>query len=63
MPGPCRAAPLWLFRERLRIDGAIKTPSNETHTVAAGGCNKDNYSEPAVPELERGAEGGECGRI
>lgn len=38
------AALLWLFRERLRIDGAIKTPGTEAHTVTAGGCNTDNSS-------------------
>lgn len=34
------------FRERLRIDGAIKTPGTEAHAVTAGGRNIHNYSEP-----------------
>lgn len=35
------APPCW---EPLRIDGAIKTPSKETHTVTEGSWNIDNYS-------------------
>lgn len=35
------APPCW---EPLRIDGAIKTPSKETHTVTEGSRNIDNYS-------------------
>lgn len=59
---PCSAALLYLYREPLRIDGAIKTPSKETHTTE-GSCNIDNYSELGFLELEKGAEGEECGRM
>lgn len=49
---PCRAALLLLFRELLRIDGAITKPSKRTHTATEGGLNTERYSELGFWELE-----------
>lgn len=48
----CRAALLLLFRELLRIDGAITKPSKRTHTATEGGLNTEHYSELGFWELE-----------